>query len=271
MGTTTTVTEPVPAGPGQDAPVWHLRLFDGWELSCAGRHVPVPWREQRLLALLGLQGDRPRAHVAGMLWPDSSEARAMGSLRAAVWQVQHLLPGLLVEGRGPLALSSGVRVDVHDLLACLARTPTGDQPGDLAATLRVLRRGDLLPGWYDDWVLFERERLQQLRLRALETLADRLTSAGLVDHALAAAMTAVAIEPLRESSHRALIRVHLTIGNHADALRVYERFRARLRAELGIAPSPQIGALVRPLLVQRVPVARRRPPGLDHSDGDRSA
>ena len=38
--------------------------------------------------------------------------------------------------------------------------------------------GELLPDWYDDWVLLERERFRQLRLHALDALCDDLTRAG---------------------------------------------------------------------------------------------
>jgi DNA-binding SARP family transcriptional activator len=233
-------------------PAWRLRLLDTWQLAQNGRHIDVPWRQQRLIAVLALQGQRPRTHVAGVLWPESNETRAMSSLRAAIWQVQQCLPGLLLEGRGPLGLRPDVRVDVHDLLSCLTGNgPTGtssNTDADAGHALTLLTHGDLLPGWYDDWVLFERERLQQLRLRALEGLADRLLGAGEVDLALAAALAAVAIEPFRESAHRALIRVHLALGNYVDALRVYDGFRQRLLQELGIPPSPQITTLVANLL-----------------------
>lgn len=238
-------------------PTWRLCLLDGWRLHRNEKTVEVASREQRLLTALALHGDRPRSHVAGVLWPESEEGRALGNLRAAVWHVQHSLPQLLTEGRGPLGLQPGVHVDVRELLDVASRVSAGTVPAEPAAALAVLSRGELLPGWYEDWVLFERERTQQLRLRALEALADQLLAMGQVDQALGAAMAAVAIEPLRESAHRALVRVHLTIGNHADAMRVYETFRNRLRAELGILPSAQIRALVRPLLGQAIPTERR--------------
>lgn len=253
-------------GPGRssvprarDEVPWRLRLFGRWQLHHGDRVIDVAWREQRLLAVLALHGDRPRSHLAGVLWPDSSEERALGNLRAAVWRIQHASPGLIAEGRGPLALDPTLRVDVHDMLDWVRRISAGAEVSDSAPALALLRSGELLPGWYDDWVLFERERLQQLRLRCLESFAERLCARGDIDGALAAAMAAVAIEPLRESAHRALIRVHLAVGNQVDAVRAYQSFRSRLMAEMGIVPSPQITALVRPLLAARIPVARQRP------------
>jgi DNA-binding SARP family transcriptional activator len=228
-------------------PRWSLRLFDGWQLRCDDAAVVVAYRERRLLSLLALQGERPRSHLAGLLWPDSDESRAHGNLRAAVWRIQHLLVGVLQESPGMMTLAPDVHVDVHELRNLAHRLTADGEPPDTAHALEVLRRGTLLPGWYDDWALEEREQLHQLRLRALENLADRLLEDGQLDGALQAAMGAVSLEPLRESAHRALIRVHLRDGNHVEAVRVYRAFRDRLDDELGISVSPLIVDLVRPL------------------------
>jgi pentatricopeptide repeat protein len=115
--------------------------------------------------------------------------------------------------------------------------------------------GDLLPGWYDDWVLLERERLAQLRVHALEVVAARLAAAGRHGQAIQAAYAAVQTEPLRESAYRTVIRVHLAEGNVADALRVFERFRILLRDEIGVAPTDRMAQLVRDL--GRTPLRRR--------------
>jgi DNA-binding SARP family transcriptional activator len=109
--------------------------------------------------------------------------------------------------------------------------------------------GELLPDWYDDWVLLERERYRQLSLHALEALADRLTGLARFGEAADAALAAIAGEPLRESGHRALIRVHLAEGNPSEALREYDRFRQMLDG-LGLAPSPRLEELVRGLTRQ---------------------
>ncbi|WP_448071014.1 AfsR/SARP family transcriptional regulator [Georgenia yuyongxinii] len=219
-------------------PRWSLRLFDGWQLRCDDAAVVVAYRERRLLSLLALQGERPRSHLAGLLWPESDESRAHGNLRAAVWRIQHLLVGVLQESPGMMALAPDVHVDVHELRTLADRLTADEEPPDTAHALQVLRRGTLLPGWYDDWALEEREQLHQLRLRALENLADRLLDRGQLDGALQAAMDAVSLEPLRESAHRALIRVHLRDGNHVEAVRVYRAFRERLSDD-SASPSPR--------------------------------
>jgi DNA-binding SARP family transcriptional activator len=98
-------------------------------------------------------------------------------------------------------------------------------------------------------VLFERERLQQVRLDALESLARREIAEGNAAHALAAAREAIAIEPLLESAHAVAIQAHLLAGNRSAAVREYQIYRRRLRQVLAIEPSPELGDLLaRPLI-----------------------
>jgi DNA-binding SARP family transcriptional activator len=245
----------------QSVALWQLELFDRWTLHDRNNEVTVGLREQRLLAVLALYGDRSRSHVAGVLWPDSTDAHAMGNLRAAVWRVEQATPALILRDRTRLALSSDVCTDVQDFLSCVRQVVGPDAPAskfELGQALSLLQRGDLLPGWYDDWVLYERSRLAQLRLRALESLSEQLILVGDTKGALEAALAAVAIEPLRESAHRALIRVHIADGNHLDAVREYRSFRTRLAAEMDVSPSGQLESLIHPLLVPRRARVRAR-------------
>lgn len=98
--------------------------------------------------------------------------------------------------------------------------------------------GELLTGWYDEWTLVERERVRQVCLHALESIAMRRLDVQRFSHALEAALAAVALEPLRESAHRVVIQIHLAEGNHYEAVRHYKQFSALLEEELGLRPSP---------------------------------
>jgi DNA-binding SARP family transcriptional activator len=93
-------------------------------------------------------------------------------------------------------------------------------------------------------VLPERERLRQLRMHALEALADKLAAVGRLGEAIQAAYAAVHEEPLRESAHRVVVRVHLAQGNVAEARRAYDSFRDMLADTLGIAPTPHMTRLL---------------------------
>jgi DNA-binding SARP family transcriptional activator len=224
---------------------WHLGLLGAWRLRHRGAPMTVASREQRLLACLGLLGCRHRSFLAGLLWPKSSESQAAGNLRTSVWCISHTFPQLLHTGADTLELEDSVRVDVKALqrqvAAIQAEPPQSHIPDSY---LENLGRADLLPGWYDDWVVFEQERFRQVRLGALEFLARQQLTAGEPGRAVIAALSAASIEPLRESAHLLLVQAHLAAGNRAAAVRAYSMFSSRLFDELGVPPSDQLSGLV---------------------------
>jgi DNA-binding SARP family transcriptional activator len=204
-----------------------------------------------LLALLALS-DRPlsRLYIAGILWIDASEKRASGSLRSALWRLK--LPSLqLVESVGDhLQLARQVVVDVRQAIAQARRLLDRSAICEEADLDESPLCGDLLPGWYDDWVLIERERERQIRLHALETLCERLTAEGRFVRAISAGLAAVEAEPLRESAHRALIKAHLAEGNPGEAIRQYRTYARLLRDELKLDPSVHIKRIMEGLGIQ---------------------
>ncbi|WP_210481593.1 BTAD domain-containing putative transcriptional regulator [Naasia sp. SYSU D00948] len=226
-----------------------VTLLDGFGLRLSGSDAPampedLPHSVQRLVAHLSISARPLRAAVAGQLWPDVPEDHAHGSLRSALWRLNKVAPGLVEVSGGCLTLADGVLVDIHELGEWARRVM------DPACSLEQLEvgesaiQGELLPGWYDDWVLLERERLRQLRLHALERVAIRLAAAGRYSDALQAAFSVARAEPLRESAHRMIVEVHLAEGNISEALRAYENFRALLADELGVQPTQRLVRLV---------------------------
>ena len=207
----------------------------------------IPKASQRLLAFLALRGGlTSRAAVAGTLWPDATEARACSSLRSALARLRPCRKMLHVS-KLELGLAKNVTVDIQHAqrlarrVLDLAGTP---EQSDLSPAAIVILSGELLPGWYDDWVLVEAEDWRQLRLHALETLAGRLTAVGCWGQAADAARAAVRAEPLRESAHAALIQVHLAEGNQSEAVREFTRYRTLLHAELGLEPTARLRRLI---------------------------
>jgi DNA-binding SARP family transcriptional activator len=234
-----------------------VRLMDGFELVSDGVPVPCPLTAQRLLAFLGLH-DRPlqRLFVAGKLWTDSTEERALASLRSAIYRANRPIAALIRVVDSRLSLGPGVRVDVREASAHAHALMEGEC-GECRAG--PLLDGELLPDWYDDWLIIERERFRQLRLHGLEALSLRLLERRRYGEAAEAALSAIAGEPLRESAHRALIRVHFAEGNPSEALRHFELFRRMLHDELGLAPSPQLEALMRAAGDGRVTLRHQAP------------
>jgi DNA-binding SARP family transcriptional activator len=109
-----------------------------------------------------------------------------------------------------------------------------------------LDRRELLPGWHEDWVLAERERLRSMRLHALEALVNHLRCRGRFSAAIDVALDLIRMEPLRESAHRSLISVYLDEGNVAEAIRQFRNFCRLLDVELGVGPSALLTSLLAP-------------------------
>ena len=206
---------------------------------------------QRLLAFLALR-DRAvtRVAAAGTLWPDATQSHAYSSLRSAISRLDEVTRDAVVTTPHDLSFADDVVVDFREAQAIAHRLlDLGAAPRDfdLSAAAVTALSTDLLPDWYEDWVVIENEDWRQLRLHALEALADRLTENGRLGEAVHAARAAVKSEPLRESAQATLIRVHLAEHNQSEAIRVYENYRDLLQVQLGIQPTPGLQALVRGL------------------------
>lgn len=222
-----------------------LRLLDAFALEVDGLSVDLPHGTQRLLAFLAL---RPhalgRSYVAGTLWVDATDGRAAGNLRSALWRLRHGGGPIIVTAHGTLCLDPAVWVDVREASE-IARRWLGGRATESDASGSGLLQAELLPDWYDEWVVLERERFRQLRLHALEAMAEHLIEIGQVGDALMAALAATSDDPLRESAQRALIKAHLAEGNTAEAVRQLRRCELLFERELGMRPSRQLTDLVR--------------------------
>jgi DNA-binding SARP family transcriptional activator len=230
----------------------HLQLLNSFQLSRHGAPVPLPMSAQRLLALLAVQA-RPlrRGYVAGVLWLDSSQERAFASLRSALWRLQRA-GGDLVDAHGSeLRVHPSLDVDLPAASDLARAVLDGAAVRGLDTRWEVLT-GDLLPGWDDDWVTVEREHQRHLSLQAMELLAERMLAVGDLAQALKIALAVYAREPLRESAHRLLVRIHLAAGNCSEAIRQYRMYEQMTLAALGLPPSPQMDSLVCELLSGRI-------------------
>ena len=221
-----------------------MMLLDGFELRCSTGGLSLPMAAQRVVAFLALH-THPlhRAFVAGNLWFGGRDSNAQNCLRSVLWRVQHSCSIPIVRAtRTHVQLAPSVVVDVPHQTA--AAHQALNRAGALDDLDRGMLEGELLPDWYDDWVLFEREHLRQLRLHALEELGLWLADEGRYGEAVESAFAALRGDELRESAHQTLIRIHLDEGNRAEAIRDFQRYKHLLRCKLGLDPSMDLERLV---------------------------
>jgi DNA-binding SARP family transcriptional activator len=241
-----------PRPDARSAPAVLVRVLDRFELSVDGRPVLLARGSQRLAAYLAIRGATARGRVAGELWPDTSQAQAMSSLRTAVWRTNRATVGLVSAVGDILDLQARAEVDVRQVLRSaggLLITPTSPAR---AAPPPV----ELLPSWDDEWLVHDRERVRQLQLHALEAGAQRLLGEGAFGLALDWAYAAVRAEPLRESAHRMVVAIHLAEGNITEARRAYDGCADLLQRELGVRPSVRTEELMLSAGGDRVVTAR---------------
>jgi len=230
-----------------------ISLLGGFQFEDdQGAAVILPEGSQRLLAFLALKGRLvKRPVVAGTLWPVATEDHSSSSLRSALARLQGRARRVVEASARDLGLSGEVEVDLWESRALADRLlgPEGNaaKPVPGGGEVSALS-AELLPDWYDDWVLVEAEDWRQLRLHALEALAVRLAAKERYGDAAAAAVAAVRAEPLRESPRAALIRVHIAEGNLSEALREFVRYRELLMIELGVEPTERLCTLVSDLV-----------------------
>lgn len=221
-----------------------MRLLGGFGVACAGRDVELPLSSQRLIAFLAIQ-ETPllRLYVAGVLWPGTSEKRSYANLRSALCRARR--PGhAIVEANGAnVRLAPHVSVDARQA-AKLSRELLEDTDVELPAEGIRSLCSDLLPDWYDDWLVPERERLRQLRLHALEALVEQHLTSGKYGLAAEAGLAALREDQLRETANHALIRTYLAEGNATEAIRHYRIYEQLLRRELGMTPSQRMQDLL---------------------------
>jgi DNA-binding SARP family transcriptional activator len=230
--------------PRQSPTATRLCLLGGFNLVVQHAPVDLPIHAQRVLAYLSLVEPTQRGHLrtglADRLWGAVSVERAQASLRTALWRIRQADPHLVQASRETVRLDDSVEVDVRRCVAQAGRLLTDDQDLQPQDTDLSALRGDLLPGWDEDWLLLERERIRQVQIHALEALAHRLRRRGRHLEAIEAAFAAIAEEPLRESAHAALIDIFLAERNVAQARSQLDRYAALLWSELAIRPSLEL-------------------------------
>jgi DNA-binding SARP family transcriptional activator len=229
-----------------------------------------------LLCYLLVYRDRPhpREKIASLLWDNTSTERSKKNLRQTLWQLQSTLtpfcqtcdtPLLLVEPEW-LQLNEQARLalDVREFERAYALTH--DTNGQQLLPLQVqlienaleLYRGNLLDGWYQDWCLFERERLQNMYLSMLDKMMGYCELYQRFEQGISYGVQILRYDRAHERTYANLMRLHYQAGDRTAALHQYERCVAALREELSVEPSRQTSELYELVMQDRLePVLKR--------------
>ncbi len=220
-----------------------------------------------------LHADTPqqRQYLAFRFWPDSTEKQARTNLRQLLHNLRRALPladHFIVASTQTLQWhpDAPFTLDVASFEQALIRAERADRRGAPDARRQTLEEavrlytGDLLPGCYDEWIEPKRERLRQQYIAALDRLVRLLEQQRAYQKAIPYAVRLLQEEPLRETTYRALMRLHALLSDRASALRVYHRCATVLEEELGVEPDPATRQLHERLLNMQAPVEEQPAP-----------
>lgn len=250
--------------------VWRVELLGGLR-AVRGERTVTRFDTRKagaLLALLALSPDRlhSREALAEQLWPDEDPDATRNRFKQVLSLLRKELerPGeagsVLATDRTHVRLQPGALLtDVMEFEAALDAARGSDSRAAALETAARLYKGELLPGFYEDWILSERQRLAERHLDCLEGLAQALAEAGDFGRALDYARRALSVDPLREASHALVMRVYAASGRVSDAVRQYAELERTLREHLDSAPSPSVRALLQEIRSQE---AKPAPPPL---------
>lgn len=228
-----------------------LELLGGFRLrhqrATAPHEIPIQGKKNRaLLAVLALapSGSTSRQSLADLLWSDRPEQQGRNSLRQALVTLKANLAAVPVP---PLVLEDDlVRLDFAQISIDAVDLLRSAEVADWAKVAGLFK-GPLLSGFtvndnaFEEWLRGQNDQVQSRVVQALEHLA----AAGDIDARRSFAQRLLALDPLREASHRSLMAAHAAAGEKALALKQYEACRDMLKAEMGIAPSRQTEDLYR--------------------------
>lgn len=216
---------------------------------------------QELLAylLLHRQNLHHREALADLFWDNHNTSQSLKNLRQALWQLQMALGGgrtadetgllqvetewIALNDRADLWLDVAVFEHASERVRDIqGRELDADSVHLLREAIR-LYQDDLLAGWYQDWCVYERQRLQNLYLAMLDKLMDYCEIHQEYEAGLEYGTQILKYDRARERTHRQLMRLNYLAGYRTDALRQYESCVSALAEELDVGPAKSTRAL----------------------------
>ena len=228
-----------------------IRILGQFQLRRDSAPVEIPSRSaQSLLAFLVLNTGiaHRREKLAGLLWPNATEANARSYLRKALWQTRKSLAADVPGGEEYL-LADDITISFNSKADYwLDAEAVRSKPDDALLVEEQIKivsafQGELLPGFYEEWVSLERERLKAAFDQKINTLVSCLVEGGLWEQVIYWSEQWLALGEAPEPAFRALMVAHANMGDMAKVAAAYARCVEALREELGVEPSEQTRAL----------------------------
>jgi WD40 repeat protein/DNA-binding SARP family transcriptional activator len=231
-----------------------IRLLGQFDIRLDGKRIVISSRAgQSLLAYLAMTAGTPhrREKLAGTLWPDSSEENARKNLRQELWRIRKAIPAQNLPEADEYLIADEFTLTFNrdaDYWLDVAILENSDADIQSLTSSLSLYQGELLPGFYDDWVVLERERLQTLFESTMEKLVEKLVESERWTAVQEQCERWLALGFVSEPAYRALMLSNNARGDMAKVSAVYQRCVEDLRDHFGVEPSAETHALFNGLL-----------------------
>jgi len=227
-----------------------IRLFGTPSIKIDGESVPLPSLSisRKLLVYLFLHKEQvhPRSRLLFILAPEQPESRGRRILSRALWDLRRALPIELIEAQGDhIQIDEKLPIWIDTISfsqAAAEQLKAKELTSEDAEAIResiAFYRGELLEGFYDDWVFTRRDAFKEHYLQMLWRLSMWEKQQGNYQEALDCLHPLVEAEPLRESGHREMMRLYLALGRPDAALQQYETCCRVLEEEFGLEPEEE--------------------------------
>jgi WD40 repeat protein/DNA-binding SARP family transcriptional activator len=231
-----------------------IRLLGQFDIRLDGKRIVIASRAgQSLLAYLALTAGTPhrREKLAGTLWPDSSEENARKNLRQELWRIRKAIPAQNLPEADDYLIADEYTLTFNrdaDYWLDVSILEKSDPDIQSLTSSLSLYQGELLPGFYDDWVVLERERLQTLFESKMEQLVEKLVESERWTAVQEQCERWLSLGFVSESAYRALMLSYNARGDMAKVSTIYQRCVEDLQDHFGVEPSAETHALFNGLL-----------------------
>ena len=249
--------------------LWHISLLGEFRVQ-NGAEEPLHFDTRQttaLLAYLSFYGHRAHSReiLAEHLWPDEDVNATRARLRTALWAIRRLLEPRSMSGTVLNSSRSDVQLLAHAFTTDVANFEQAIEKAEKAKDPVIyttllnealeLYNGELLPGFYENWIPTERERLATLYRKHLLKAAINSRDLNNLSLALEFARKATTSDPYWEEAHQILIDLYIRGGQQVEAIRHYQEFERMLRKEMGLKPSDAIRNQIAHIQTSKSPTA----------------
>src|SRR5688572_15317035 len=221
-----------------------IRLFGTFDIRYDGKPVIISARTaQSLFAYLILNPSTPhrREQLAGILWPDVTEEKARAYLRHELWRIRKVFPNSEFLLSDDLSIAFDSTTEYWLDVEVLEEFPDPASADELINVLSTYQ-GEILPGFYDEWIILERQHLQAVYELKIMRLLELLECEKRWPEILEWAENWISLGHTTESAYRALIAAYSALGDKAKVIMTFQRCVQAL-ADLGREPSEETRAL----------------------------